>query len=115
MLQSQKQKQHQEAGLWTEPVFKEGRRLKIVPLDKLLMLSHAFETIRCQRVKFRVDAFNFNSQRAVLRLGAKYEGELRNSCLLPEGRKRNYKIYSILDSEWSNIKATLNWYLDNYV
>ncbi|MGZ3772603.1 MAG: GNAT family N-acetyltransferase [Pseudobdellovibrionaceae bacterium] len=82
---------------------------------KLLMLGYAFEKLQCQRVEFRVDAFNFNSQRAVLRLGAKYEGELRNSQLLPDGRKRDYKIYSIIDSEWSNVKATLNWYLDQYV
>ncbi|WP_413290682.1 GNAT family N-acetyltransferase [Bdellovibrio sp. HCB337] len=82
---------------------------------KILMLSHAFETIQCQRVEFRVDALNFSSQRGVLRLGAKYEGELRNACLLPDGRKRDYKVYSILDSEWPNIKSTLNWYLEKYV
>jgi len=82
---------------------------------KVLMLSYVFESIGCQRVEFRVDALNFNSQRAVLRLGAKYEGELRNSTVLPDGRKRDYKVYSIIDSEWPNIKATLNWYLDKYV
>lgn len=82
---------------------------------KLLMLSYAFETLNCQRVEFRADAYNFNSQRAILRLGAKFEGELRNSCLLPDGRKRDYKLYSIIDSEWSNVKTTLHWYLDKYV
>ncbi len=82
---------------------------------KLLMLSHVFESIRCQRVEFRADALNFNSQRGILRLGAKYEGELRNSCVLSDGRKRDYKVYSIIDSEWANVKATLNWYLDKYV
>lgn len=82
---------------------------------KFLMLSHAFEVIQCQRVEFRVDALNFNSQKAVLRLGAKYEGELRNIARLPDGRKRDYKVYSILDSEWPNIKMTLNWYLEKYV
>jgi N-acetyltransferase len=82
---------------------------------KFLMLSYSFETLGVQRVEFRVDALNFNSQRAVLRLGAKYEGELRQVFLLPDGRKRDYKIYSILDSEWSNIKITLLWYLNKYV
>jgi len=82
---------------------------------KLLMLGYSFEELNCQRVEFRVDALNFNSQRAVLRIGAKYEGELRNSTLLPDGRKRDYKIYSIIDSEWPNIKITLNSYLDKYV
>jgi RimJ/RimL family protein N-acetyltransferase len=82
---------------------------------KLLMLTYIFENLRCQRVEFRVDSLNFNSQRGVLRLGAKYEGELRNSSLFPDGRKRDYKVYSIIDSEWPNIKTTLHWYLDKYV
>lgn len=82
---------------------------------KFLMLTYVFETIRCQRVEFRVDSLNFNSQKAVLRLGAKFEGELRNSCVLQDGRKRDYRVYSIIDSEWPNVKATLNWYLDKYV
>lgn len=82
---------------------------------KLLMLTHVFETIGCQRVEFRADALNFNSQRAILRLGAKYEGELRNTCVLIDGRKRDYKVYSIIDTEWPNVKTTLNWYLDKYV
>lgn len=81
---------------------------------KLLMLTFVFETLRCQRVEFRADSLNFNSQKAILRLGAKYEGELRNSCVLPDGRKRDYRLYSIIDSEWPNIKKTLNWYLDKY-
>ena len=79
---------------------------------KLLMLSHAFETLGCQRVELKADAYNFNSQRGILRLGAKYEGELRNACLLPDGRRRDYKIYSIIESEWPNVKKTLEWYLD---
>lgn len=82
---------------------------------KLLMLSYVFETLGCLRVEFRVDSLNFNSQRAVLRLGAKYEGELRQTALLPDGRKRDYRIYSILDSEWINCKLTLTQYLDKYV
>jgi N-acetyltransferase len=82
---------------------------------KFLMLSHVFENLRCQRVEFRADSYNFNSQRGILRLGAKYEGELRNACLLPDGRKRDYKVYSIIDSEWPNVKGTLKWYMDKYV
>ncbi len=82
---------------------------------KLLMLGHAFEAIACQRVEFRVDALNFNSQRGVLRLGAKYEGELRNTAILPDGRKRDYRMYSIIESEWPNVKKTLQSYLEKYV
>lgn len=82
---------------------------------KLLMLTYVFETIRCQRVEFRADSLNFNSQKSILRLGAKFEGELRNSCILADGRQRDYRVYSIIDSEWPNIKQTLNWYMDKYV
>lgn len=82
---------------------------------KFLMLTNVFETIKCQRVEFRVDSMNFNSQRAVLRIGAKFEGELRSCYLLPDGRRRDYKVYSILESEWFNVKTTLNWYLEKYV
>jgi RimJ/RimL family protein N-acetyltransferase len=81
---------------------------------KLLMLGYAFESLHCQRVEFRVDSLNFNSQRGILRIGAKYEGELRNSCVLPDGRKRDYRVYSIIESEWPNVKGSLNWYLDKY-
>jgi N-acetyltransferase len=79
---------------------------------KLLMLGYAFETLGCQRVELKADAYNFNSQRGILRIGAKYEGELRNACLLPDGRRRDYKIYSIIESEWPNVKKTLEWYLE---
>ncbi|WP_409477608.1 GNAT family N-acetyltransferase [Pseudobdellovibrio sp. HCB154] len=79
---------------------------------KLLMLTYAFETIGVVRVEFRVDSLNFNSQRAVLRLGAKFEGELRQTAILPDGRKRDYRIYSILDSEWPSCKQNLKQYLE---
>lgn len=82
---------------------------------KLLMLAHAFEYMKVQRVEFRVDSLNFNSQRGVLRIGAKYEGELRQKSLLPDGRKRDYKVYSIIDTEWNNVQQTLKWYLKKYV
>lgn len=75
---------------------------------KKLMLGYAFEKLKCQRVEFRVDAQNFNSQKSVLRIGAKFEGDLRNSILLPDGRKRDYKLYSIIDSEWPNIQRELS-------
>ncbi|MNK99280.1 hypothetical protein D3C87_1196680 [compost metagenome] len=77
-------------------------------------MEYAFETLGCQRVGFKVDSLNFNSQRAVLRIGGKFEGEIRNYMLLADGRKRNYHSYSIIDTEWSNIKKTLLGYLEKY-
>lgn len=82
--------------------------------SKLLMLQHAFEELGCLRVSFKVDSLNFNSQRAVKRLGAKFEGEMRNYMLLPDGRKRDYHCYSIIDTEWVNVKKTLQGYLGKY-
>lgn len=82
---------------------------------KYLMLSYAFETLQCQRVEFRVDSLNINSQKAVLRVGAKYEGELRKLVRLPNGFQRDYKIFSIIDSEWPTVKQTLNWNREKYV
>lgn len=83
--------------------------------NKLLLLQHCFETLKVQRVELKADSLNFNSQRAILRIGAKFEGELRNSCLLPDGRKHSYRVYSIIDSEWPFVKITLNQYLQKYV
>lgn len=81
---------------------------------KLLLMEYAFETLGCQRVGFKVDSLNFNSQRAVRRIGGKFEGEIRNYMLLADGRKRDYHSYSIIDTEWSNIKKTLLGYLEKY-
>lgn len=83
--------------------------------NKLLLLQYCFETLNVQRVELKADSLNFNSQKAILRIGAKFEGELRNSCLLPDGRKHSYRVYSIIDSEWPFIKITLNQYLQKYV
>jgi RimJ/RimL family protein N-acetyltransferase len=77
-------------------------------------MEYAFETLGCQRVGFKVDSLNFNSQRAVLRIGGKFEGVHRNYLLLADGRKRDYHSYSVIDSEWSNIKKTLLGYLEKY-
>jgi RimJ/RimL family protein N-acetyltransferase len=81
---------------------------------KMLLMKYAFETLGCQRVGFKVDSLNFNSQRAVLRIGGKLEGQLRNYMLLADGRKRDYHSYSVIDTEWSNIKKTLLGYLEKY-
>ena len=74
------------------------------------MLREAFENLKVIRVTFRVDTENLISEKAVLRVGAKFEGTIRNGGLLPDGRKRDYKIYGIIDSEWPNIE---NMLIDN--
>lgn len=73
---------------------------------KLLLLSHAFEAMDCVCVQFRTDHFNFASQRAIERLGAKRDGLIRNHQIL-DGRIRDTVLYSILANEWEGVKRNL--------
>ena len=74
---------------------------------KYLLLKHAFETLRCIRVQLKTDSRNERSQRAIERIGAIREGILRNYMILPDGYIRHSVYYSILDSEWENVKKRL--------
>lgn len=74
---------------------------------KYLMLRHAFESWKCLRVEFKTDALNQRSRRAILRLGAREEGTLRKHLLTWNGRQRDSVFFSILDSEWPEVKARL--------
>ncbi len=74
---------------------------------KLLVLGHCFGALGAIRVQIKCDARNERSRRAIERLGAQFEGILRNQRVLPDGHKRNAAIYSILDSEWPTVKAGL--------
>lgn len=74
---------------------------------KHLLLRHAFEVWGCIRVQLKTDLLNTRSQAAIERLGAVKEGVLRNHMVLPTGRIRDSVIYSIIDSEWLDVKARL--------
>ncbi|WP_338526746.1 GNAT family protein [Pseudomonas batumici] len=74
---------------------------------KYLMLRHAFEVLDCVRVQFTTDEINEKSRAAILRLGAKQEGIVRNERIMPDGRKRNSVRFSMIDDEWQAIKAHL--------
>lgn len=78
---------------------------------KLLLLTHAFETLGCIAVEFRTSTFNFASREAIARLGAKQDGILRNHMLLADGTRRDTVIFSILDSEWPAVKKHLSFCL----
>jgi N-acetyltransferase len=86
---------------------KPWRRTAINTEAKFLMLEHAFERLGCIRVEFKVDVLNELSRAAVLRLGAKEEGTLRNYRLTAEGKIHDIVCYSIIEPEWLNIKARL--------
>jgi len=79
---------------------------------KLLLLTHAFETLGCIAVEFRTHWFNHASRRAILRLGAKQDGVLRNHQLMPDGSRRDTIVFSIVDGEWLAVKAHLKFLLD---
>jgi RimJ/RimL family protein N-acetyltransferase len=74
---------------------------------KLLMLTHAFESLGLNRVEFLTDYLNFRSRRAILRIGAKEEGLLRSHMSMPDGRVRDSMIYSIVAGEWGGAKRHL--------
>ena len=74
---------------------------------KYLMLCHAFENLKCVRVEFKTDSMNTQSRKALTRIGAKEEGTLRNHMIMPDGRLRRSVYYSIIDSEWPEMKTRL--------
>lgn len=74
---------------------------------KYLLFTHAFETLRCIRVQIKTDLRNVRSQKAIERIGAKKEGVLRNHLILPDGRYRDSAFYSIIDTEWAEVKRRL--------
>ena len=79
---------------------------------KLLLLSHAFEALRCIAVEFRTSWFNIRSRAAIARLGARQDGVLRNHQITPDGVYRDTVVFSILDSEWPAVKRNLRFMLE---
>lgn len=74
---------------------------------KYLLLKYAFEQLSVNRVQIKTDHENKRSQAAIERLGAKKEGILRNHMIRSNGTIRNTVVYSIIDSEWSDVKLRL--------
>ncbi|MGC4011343.1 MAG: GNAT family protein [Pseudomonas sp.] len=84
-----------------------AQRTPINTEAKFLLLSYAFEEMDCVRVQFTTDELNEKSRAAILRLGAVQEGIVRHERIMPDGRKRNSVRFSIIDSEWPEVKARL--------
>jgi RimJ/RimL family protein N-acetyltransferase len=74
---------------------------------KLLLLQHAFETLRCAVVGLRTDNFNIRSQRAIEGIGAKKDGVIRHHQARRDGTARDSVMYSILAEEWRDVKRHL--------
>jgi RimJ/RimL family protein N-acetyltransferase len=78
---------------------------------KLLLLTHAFETLGAAVVGWRTDNFNHASQRAIERLGARRDGVIRHHARRRDGTVRDTVMYSLTAGEWPEVKAHLNWQL----
>ncbi len=79
----------------------------INPECKYLMFQHAFETWGALRVALKTDALNLHSQAAIKKLGAKFEGTLRNHRIRLDGSLRDSVVFSVIASEWPGVKAAL--------
>jgi N-acetyltransferase len=79
---------------------------------KLLLLTHAFEELKAIAVEFRTNWYNFTSRNAILRLGAKQDGVLRNHQIMSDGSLRDTVIFSIIESEWNTCKRSLRYKIE---
>ena len=80
---------------------------------KILLLTHAFETLNCIAVEFRTHFFNHQSRRAIERLGAKQGGILRSHQIAPNGTLRDTVVYSVTAAEWPTVRTHLNYQLND--
>ena len=83
------------------------QRTHVNTTAKLLMMGHAFDTLGCHVVGWRTDNFNFASQRAIERLGAKKDGVIRGHALRRDGTIRDTVMYSMRSGEWPEARAQL--------
>jgi len=91
---------------------KSVQRTHVNTTCKLLMMTHAFEVLGCHVVGWRTDNFNFASQAAIERLGARKDGVLRGHALRRDGTIRDTVMYSLRSGEWAEVKAQLLHSLD---
>ena len=91
---------------------KSSQRSHVNSTAKLLLLTHAFQTLGCHAVGWRTDNFNFASQAAIERLGAKKDGVIRGHALRRDGTIRDTVMYSMRSGEWPEAKAQLLYLLD---
>lgn len=89
---------------WIVPAW---QRTAVNSEAKYLMLRHAFESWECLRVELKTDALNQQSRAAILRLGAKEEGTFRKHVVTASGRVRDSVYFSIVDTEWPEVKSRL--------
>jgi N-acetyltransferase len=91
---------------WTW-VASKWQRTAVNTESKYLLLRHAFERLGCMRVELKTDSLNAKSRAAILRIGAKEEGLFRNHMITSSGRIRHTVYFSVVDSEWPEVKVQL--------
>jgi RimJ/RimL family protein N-acetyltransferase len=92
-------------GTWISP---DWQRTACNTEAKLLQMRYAFEELGCVRVEFKTDSLNERSRAALARIGAVEEGTMRNHMIVqPSGRHRHSVYFSVIDSEWPDVKARL--------
>ncbi|WP_127533985.1 GNAT family N-acetyltransferase [Paenibacillus kobensis] len=96
-------------GTWLAP---KVWRTRINTECKFLLLEYGFENLNLVRVQFRTDTRNERSNKAIQRIGAQFEGTLRQELIMHDGYLRNSNVYSILDKEWADVKTKLLLYLN---
>jgi RimJ/RimL family protein N-acetyltransferase len=99
--------EHHRAEIGWTWIARQWQRSPINTETKYLLLRHAFETLKCIRVELKTDSLNERSRAAILRIGAREEGTFRNHMITASGRIRHTVYFSILDSEWPEVKAGL--------
>jgi RimJ/RimL family protein N-acetyltransferase len=98
-------------GTWIAPAW---QRTAINTEAKYLMMRHAFETWRCNRVELKTDSLNERSRRAIARIGAREEGIFRNHMVTASGRLRHSVYFSVIRKEWPEVKAALEAKMEKY-
>ncbi|MEI8323808.1 MAG: GNAT family N-acetyltransferase [Betaproteobacteria bacterium] len=91
---------------------KRCQRTHVNSVSKLLLMSHAFDVLGCLVVGWRTDNFNFASQQAIERLGAKKDGVIRGHAPRRDGTIRDTVMYSLRAGEWPEARAQLLYLLD---
>ena len=93
---------------------KSSQRSHVNTTCNLMMMQHAFDTLGCNVVGWRTDNFNFASQAAIERLGAKKDGVIRGHALRRDGTIRDTVMYSLRSGEWPEVKAQLLYLLNKH-
>jgi len=93
---------------------KRWQRTHVNTSCKLLLFEHAFDTLGCKVVGLRTDNFNFESQRAIAALGAKKDGVIRHHLARRDGSVRDTHIFSVLATEWPDVRRHLRLRLDRH-